>query len=51
MCLFDYQLIDWNMQVNIYKPVKIISMSESQAYKLNNQLILNGETIRWVKLS
>ena len=50
MCVFEYQLIDYNVQINQYKPVKIILMSKTEAYKLNNQLILNGETTRWVKI-
>ena len=50
MCTFKYQLVEWSNAANPYKPNKFIHMTEQEAYKLNNQLILNGETIRWVQV-
>ncbi len=50
MCTFKYQLVEWPGPANPYKPDKFIHMTVQEAYKLNNLLIMNGETIRWVQV-
>lgn len=50
MCTFKYQLVEWSSPTKPYKPDKFIHMTEQEAYSLNNLLIINGETIRWVQV-